>query len=262
MLWHEQSWPTIQSLDKETPVVLPLASVEQHGHHLPVFVDTIQVTRIAEQVEQEMGDAVLVGPTQWLGSSHHHGDFPGTISVLPSLYAEMIKSITRCVLRAGFRRVMFLNGHGGNIVPGTDALSELVAEEDTANDALLAFSSWWHVGSDGIDPERQGMTTPRITHACEYETSLMMFFRPDLVHADLIRVTKPPLSNKWNDSFYGGKVTVLKRFASVTDAGNMGRPDEATAEKGKALFEGVISEVVAFLGEFRTWPHLERIGPK
>ena len=83
MLWHEKKWPEIENLSKDLPVISPLAACEQHGHHLPVFVDAIQVTEIAEQVEQNMADQVLLLPTFWLGSSHHHKDFPGTISLSP-----------------------------------------------------------------------------------------------------------------------------------------------------------------------------------
>ena len=149
MLWHEQNWPTIQKLDKQIPVVLPLGSMEQHGHHLPLFVDTMQVTRIAQTVEKQMGDKVLMLPTEWLGCSEHHLDFPGTVSVPASLYSKMIKSMARCVLRAGFKRIFFLNGHGGNEVPGAQALTEYVGESDEADDAFLVFASWWHGRAEG-----------------------------------------------------------------------------------------------------------------
>jgi len=171
MLWHEQSWPTIQSLDKETPVVIPLGSLEQHGRHLPLFVDSIQVTTIAERVEQVLHDQILLTPTLWLGSSHHHKDFPGTISARPSLYSKIIITIAISILQAGFRRLLFLNGHGGNEVPVAQALAELAAQDDDANNAYLTYSSWWAVGGEGIKPDKHDLTTPFVSHACEYETS-------------------------------------------------------------------------------------------
>ena len=90
MLWQEQSWPAMREMNKQLPVVVPLGSVEQHGHHLPLFVDSIQVSAIAERVEERssLKNEILLLPTFWLGSSHHHMDFPGTVSVLPSLRAE------------------------------------------------------------------------------------------------------------------------------------------------------------------------------
>ncbi|MEO2045830.1 MAG: creatininase family protein [Pirellulales bacterium] len=93
-------------------------SAEQHGHHLPLLTDTYLVTEVAERVEQTLLDKVLLTPTLWLGASDHHLDFPGTISVPNTFYVEMIKNMVRCFVKAGFRRVLLLNGHGGNIAPG------------------------------------------------------------------------------------------------------------------------------------------------
>src|SRR5437764_3215377 len=104
MLWNEQSWPFIDALNRDTPVVVPLGSCEQHGHHLPVFVDTMQVQAVADDVHGAMTDRILMLPTLWLGSSHHHIDFAGTVSLPPELYTSVIKQVAYCVLRAGFKR--------------------------------------------------------------------------------------------------------------------------------------------------------------
>jgi creatinine amidohydrolase len=262
MLWHAQSRPTIQKLDKNMPVVVPVASCEQHGRHLPLFVDTIQVTSIAERVEKEMADQILLTPTLWLGCSHHHMDYPGTISVAPSLFSQIIKSIAQSVLRAGFKRIVFLNGHGGNEIPGSQALTELVNEDDDADGACLAFSSWWMVAKEGLAAEKHGMSSPQVSHACEYETSLMLFLRPDLVVMDEIVQNDPILETPWYHSEYGGRVHVFHRFSRLTAPGNMGKPKEASAEKGESLFRAVIADVKSFLTDFATWPKFERIGPK
>jgi creatinine amidohydrolase len=262
MLWHEQTWPTIKSLDKNVPVVCPLGSLEQHGHHLPLFVDSMQVSEVARLAEQRLGDRALFLPTQWLGCSEHHLDFPGTVSVPASLYSDMVKSMARCVLRAGFKRIFFLNGHGGNEVPGAQALTEYVGENDEADDALLAFASWWHVGQKAIEPEKHGLTTPFISHACEYETSMMLAIRPDLVRQDLIKDAKPAVDNAWWQSEYGGRVKVFRRFRRLTAAGSMGSAGSASADKGRSMLEAVVTDVTAFLTEFATWPEMKAIGPK
>jgi creatinine amidohydrolase len=262
MLWHEKTWPEIQSLDKRLPVVIPLGSLEQHGHHLPLLVDTIQVTGIAEEAERRLADRILLLPTLWLGSSDHHRDFPGTVSVAPSLYTEMIKAVVRSVLAAGFARVFLLNGHGGNAVPGAQALSELVAESDQADSAYLVFASWWDLAKDALAPEKHGMQSPTLTHACEYETSLVMALRSDLVHLDRAQQSSAVLDNRWTHSERGGKVRVFHRFSRFTAAGNMGQPRAATAEKGNSIFASVVDEVCAMLEDFATWPDLPAIGPK
>jgi creatinine amidohydrolase len=258
MLWHEQSFPAIAALDKDMPVVIPIAACEQHGEHLPVFVDTIQVTEIANRVEAEMRDQILLTPALWLGCSHHHIDFPGTISVLPSLYTNIIKSITKSILHAGFKRIFFLNGHGGNVVPGSQALTELVDEDDEADDAYLALSSWWSIGADKIVGDAVGAKTPNLSHACEYETSVMLFARPDLVDMDKIKPRDALLQSDW---FYSermdNKVSVFKRFHRLTETGHMGKPELATAEIGEAIVDISVRETKAFLAEFATWPPLK-----
>ncbi len=262
MLWHEQSWPKLAEIDKSVPVVIPLGACEQHGHHMPVFVDTIQVDAVATRVEAAMADRILLGPTLWLGNSHHHKDYPGTISVLPSLYSQIIKSIAMSVVVAGFQRLFFLNGHGGNEVPVAAALSELVAEQDKADNTCLALGSWWRVASDAMKADKHGMTTPGVTHACEYETSLMLFLRPDLVEMNRVQRAKMALDTPWASSEGGRKVNVFHRFSRLTAAGNMGSPHEATAEKGRSLVEAVAPDVQACLEDFATWPHMPKVGPR
>ena len=258
MWWHEQSWAAVAALDKNLPVIVPLGSIEQHGMHLPLSVDTAQVTAVAEQAETELRESTLFLPTLWLGCSEHHKDFAGTISVPPALYADNVKAVARSILRAGFRRILFLNGHGGNETPGAQALTELVGEDDTADGAFLVFSSWWQIARDALSPERHGVSTPAISHACEYETSIMLALRPDLVRLDQAReapqaLCKPP----WLESGGGGgRVRMFRRFHRLTPSGSMGRPTAATASKGKSMLAAVTAEVVAFLRDFANWPEL------
>jgi len=259
MLWHEQPWPRIQSLDKDLPVVVPLGSIEQHGRHLPLIVDTAQVTAIAERAEASLGDSALFLPTLWLGCSEHHMDFPGTVSVSPTLYAQMIQGVARSILHAGFWRILFLNGHGGNETPGAQALTQLVADDDTADAAYLVFSSWWQLGRDAIAPARHGLTTPGVSHACEYEASLMLALRPELVAMKEVREAPPVHSGTWYDS---GKVRIFRRFHRITAAGSLGKPSAATAEKGRSMLDALTADVVSFVREFATWPRLPALGPK
>lgn len=259
MLWHEQSWENIRSLDRSLPVVIPLGSIEQHGRHLPLSVDTVQVNGIAERAERQLDDRALFLPTLWLGCSEHHRDFPGTISLPASLYSEVIRSVAASVLNAGFNRLFFLNGHGGNEIPAAQALAEMVGERDDADAAHLAFASWWQVGRDAVAPEQHGMSTPAITHACEYETSLILALRPDLVNITRATSQEPALKTAWYESDYGGKVRLFHRFSRLTAIGSMGHPELASAEKGRSLLDAVTADVVAFITDFAQWPMLERL---
>jgi creatinine amidohydrolase len=264
MLWHDQPWPRLQSLDKQLPVIVPLGSCEQHGHHLPVFVDSLQVTAVAERVEKMMPEQVLLLPTLWLGASHHHLDFAGTVSVPVSLYSEIIKWMARCILRSGFKRILFLNGHGGNETPATQALTELVNEDDAADAAHLVFASWWSVGRKAIAPEKLGLETPFISHADEYETSFILALRPELVRMKEARDEPPPVDNAWANTHYPhlSRVALFHRTHRQTGSGAMGKPTVATAAKGRSILEAVANDVAAFLREFATWPECRALGPR
>lgn len=263
MLWHEMKWTDISALDKHLPVVIPLGSCEQHGRHLPLLVDTIQVSEIARRTEAALSDRVLMLPTLWLGSSHHHMDFPGTISVPPLCYAQMIKEVARSVLRAGFKRLLFLNGHGGNTAPVTTALTELVAEDDNADAASIAYASWWELGRSGMLPDKLDLKQSVMSHACEYETSLMLVLRPDLVDVKHLAIRPPVLDNEWvhSEDDSRTKVRMFRRFHRITAEGFLGRPDLASPEKGKAILDGVTQQIASFLEDYARWPELPTIGP-
>ena len=263
MLWHEKKWPEIENLSKDLPVIIPLAACEQHGHHLPLFVDSIQVPEIAQRVESKLTAQVLLLPTFWLGSSHHHKDFPGTISLRPLLYTQVIQDIARSVLGAGFDRIFFLNGHGGNRVPVADALTDLVATDDQADAAYLVLANWWEVGREAIRPAKMGFEQPVVAHSCAYETSLMLVLRPDLVDMDQVNEHTPALNNDWfhSEDNTRKRVEVFRRFHRLSASGVLGTPEDAQAEAGQKILEGVVDDVATFLQDFSTWPELPSLKP-
>src|SRR3954451_1464463 len=113
MLLQEMSWPAVAALSKDIPVVLPIAALEQHGGHLPVFTDSLLLGEIARRASEDLGDRILWAPLMWLGNSEHHLDFPGTLSAAPRLYLDLLQGLADNFIQHGFRRLVFLNGHGG-----------------------------------------------------------------------------------------------------------------------------------------------------
>jgi len=257
MLWKSHNWREIQAMKGALPVVVPLGSIEQHGHHLPLGTDTYQVEAIAQRVEKMLHDSIVMLPALWLGSSHHHLDFPGTLSLRPSLYARVIQDLVTGVLRAGFSRIFILNGHGGNEAPITQALSELSALEPLADRAVLASASWWQVGR--IDPAKHDMVTPGISHACEYETSFMLHLHPGLVKQNLADERPESLMNRWIEH---QRVAEFRRYSAITPAGSTGRPGAASAGKGTSMFDAVTADIVDFLRDFSSWPLPRHLGPR
>ncbi len=260
MYWHELTSPEIDRLDRELPIVIPIASCEQHGRHLPVFVDSLQVGAIVERLNGLMTDEMAVLPTLWLGSSHHHLDFPGTISVRPKLFSEMIQEIARSLLAHDFRRLFFLNGHGGNLIPASNAISDLIVNDDRADAAQIALASWWSLAAPRMTADAHGMTTPRLTHACEYETSLVLAIREDLVKLGDISPDHVEKNRAWAaDPRWQGRVEEFHRFHRWTSSGHMGSPAAASKEKGESLLQAVTATLVEFLRDFRTWPAMEPV---
>src|SRR5437899_11982559 len=131
------TWPDVDALSRDTPVVFPVAALEQHGRHMPVFTDSLLMGEIARRTETALGAGALFAPLQWLGNSHHHLDFPGTLSASPRVYLDLLKDLATCFISHGFTRIVFVNGHGGNIVPGQQALFELKQDQRTRRDLLL-----------------------------------------------------------------------------------------------------------------------------
>ena len=104
MLLQDLSWPSVAAVAKELPVVVPIAALEQHGRHLPVFTDSMllgEVVRLAARTL--LGDRVVWTPLLWLGNSHHHMDFAGTLSAAPRTYIDLLGDLIDNLVTHGFR---------------------------------------------------------------------------------------------------------------------------------------------------------------
>ena len=253
MIFGNKCWVDVEAMDKDKVVVLPLGSFEQHGHHSPLFTDTYLVSAVAERVEAKLANQVYLLPTLWLGASDHHLDLPGTISIPNSLYTEVIKNMIRSIAMAGFQRVFLLNGHGGNVTPGTQAITELVNESDRYNEMWLALSSYWTLASPVMSADQHGMESLQLSHAGEYETSMMLYLKGELMRMDRVTSSPPLVDSTYYHSEHLGRVNVAKRMATSTPTGAMGKPQAATAEKGQSLLTAICEEVVNFLTEFAQW---------
>src|SRR4051812_30430525 len=118
MRFAEMTAPEIRELPRDrTLIVAPIAACEQHSRHLPVSTDTILVGAVADGVERNRPDRVVLLPVLWLGASEHHLPFGGTLTATLPTYELMLMELLTPLLHDGFRRVMLLNGHGGNIDP-------------------------------------------------------------------------------------------------------------------------------------------------
>jgi len=240
----ELSWPAVDRLPRDTPVVLPIAALEQHGPHLPLYTDSFLVGEVARRANEELGERVLFAPVMWLGNSHHHVDFAGTMTAAPSAYLDMLRTMVDCVLTHGFKRIVLLNGHGGNSFPGQQVLFAVRQAHRDRKDLLLLLANYWALGSDPA-PSIPGLKH-KIEHACQWETSMMLRLRPDLV-GDFRAVEKA----EWGNPFQ--PASRAWTMPDVSSQGHIGDPALATPEIGEALLQVFAADVVALLRRVAGW---------
>ena len=236
MRFAEMTAPEIRGVARDkTLVVAPIAACEQHSRHLPVFTDSILAGAVADGVERAMPERVLLLPVLWLGASEHHLPFGGTLTAGLTTYEAMLVDLLTPLLRDGFKRVMLLNGHGGNIDPMRVALRRLDA---TFSDAVLTGAAYWEIARDEIAALCAGPLKV-MGHACEIETSMVMALRPDLVKLDAL-LDDPETTPAGLDGLFWAR-----DFGRRTDHGAVGYPERAGADRGRRMLDAIVRKVAA-----------------
>lgn len=249
VLFSDLRWPELKELAHEkTIIVVPVASIEQHGPHLPVVTDTMlarEVARRAAEVSVKT-TPTLVTECIWTGLSEHHMAFGGTLTLDFPSFLQVIGGVVRSLHRHGFRKICLLNAHGGNV-----AALQTVVEELTRELGLkLICATYWTLGAKELAPhlERQ----KGIRHACEAETSMMMSIAPDLVDASRFEEAACPdprdVDEATNDHSYR-----WVSFADKTSSGALGDPRVASAAKGEILLSTAAQCVANKLLDGRFW---------
>ncbi len=244
MQLSDLTWPAVEALPRSTPVVIPVAALEQHGGHMPVFTDSLLLGEVVRRASSALEGQALFAPLMWLGNSHHHMDFPGTLSASPRVYLDLLVDLMENFLFHGFRRIILLNGHGGNITPGKQAVFEVRQKYRQRTDLLLLFSTYWETANPCEG--RTDMVQTSMGHACEWETSMILRLAPHLVGP--IDGLEPVSPNYSFEPAYRGWTTKDR-----TKLGYIGDPRRATAEKGEHLFEVFTQGVVRHVRDVATW---------
>jgi creatinine amidohydrolase len=231
MKFAEMTAPELQQVSRSQTVVLaPIAACEQHSRHLAVLTDTVLVTGVAEGVEKKLARQVLLLPTLWMGASHHHLRYGGTLSASVDVHIDMLCELAAPLLEDGYQRLLILNGHGGNVDTMQTALRRL---QPRYRERILAAASYWDLASKELAALAEG---PRkgMGHACEFETSMMLALRPDLVRRDQIADDPPK-----DDAALRG-LFLADDMYQKTDHGAVGYPQLASAEKGQRCLQAAI----------------------
>lgn len=247
------TWEEIRSRAARDPVVvLPTGSLEQHGPHLPVKVDTRLVTAVTEEAVRRASARadVLLAPTVWMGlSTHHTGYFSLTLSF--DTYQQVITELVESLIRTGFGRILVVNGHGGN----TDPLHLTVTRVRDRHKVVIATADYWALAAQELNRIRESRPGG-MGHACEFETSMIMHLEPGAVRADRIQAEYPPGIPGWftiDMTTHGGSVKLGTRFEDITRRGVVGDPTLATPEKGRRFFEAVVTRLEELLVSFANW---------
>ena len=223
VLWEEMRRPEFEKLAKANAVVvIPVASIEQHGNHLPVNTDTNCCFTIAQRAAQSIDEfPVLVLPPIWTGYSPHHMAYPGTITLKYHTFLELLTQVVVSVHAHGFKKILILNGHGGNSAIVAALHIKLAAEEGIPS---LSYT-YWNMPSV---PEEMKIVSQSdkgsIGHAGEIETSLQLYLQPELV--DIGSAIRVP--------------------------GLMGDPSTGSCEKGERIVNAAVNALVKILRDYHS----------
>ena len=231
--------PEIDKLPRDILVIIPVASIEQHSIHLPVFTDTAILEEVIHRIEKRLPRDVLILPVMWLGYSQHHIKYPGTLSASSDTHLKIMYETLTSMIAHGFKQFLLLNSHGGN-EPNISVLRQRVMEE---YENIDLYTTTPYAGpSDKKMNELLSLGAKGSGHAGECETAMIMAVHPNLVKMDALEED----GQKRHQNIPGARI--YKRFDQNTNHGGLGDPRPSTPEIGEQLFqiaENFLVDVIA-----------------
>jgi len=259
--YERLTWPEVRRAAAEERVALvPVATLEDHGPHLPVDTDLRIVTEICERAAAEASGRVVLLPAIPHGYDPHHMDFPGAITIGWDTFTRYCADVGRSLAHHGFRRMLFLNGHGSNqnLVEMAARLVMVERPEVLAAAAFYLASPEAAVVIERVRASSRG----GMGHACELETSIYLAIDPGAVDMDLAVDERgyPEGEHAWLD-WSDGSLKLMPWWSAFSRTGVQGDATKATAEKGRVLLEAAVAECVAYVDELLAKPLPERRQP-
>ena len=226
MMWNEMTREALGLALPDAVVVLPTAATEQHGPHLATGHDALVLDEIVRRATGQV-DArtnVVVAPTLAFGSSDHHLPFGGTLSLRSETYLAVLKDLLRSMIGSGARRVLVVNGHGGNHELNEIAVRDVALVQPAEQRVVLAAGSWWTIAAEALAglEEFGGVRVPG--HAGQLETAMMLTLRPKLVEKPRpAREHDPSLGTRIGGLRVEGEVP-WRQFDGFTDSPALATP--------------------------------------
>jgi creatinine amidohydrolase len=248
-LLAKMPWPKVEAaLRKSDIVIIPVGSTEQHGRHIPVDNDHFVAFQMARQVAERLSPklSVVVCPPVAYGISPHHMGFPGTITLTTETFTAMMKEIVRALIKHGFRKILIINGHGGNTAALQSVISDMKLESGLP--VYLYQTNWWEIGSDVINKT----CTPPVFHSEETETSVALALDQTIDMSEAKDEYPQTESSfvRYDVTAPGPQVrAALPGMRTITKSGTIGYPSKATKEKGTAIMNVVTERICQFLIE-------------
>ncbi len=233
----EMSWSEFDQRRKETStVIIPSGAIEVYGHHLPVSSDCIAAEGIASMVAARTG--ALIAPTIEMSDSASLTGFPGTFSVSRNTFETNMNELFLNLIKYGFKNYMFITGHAGSVGP----INTLAFKYQKEYGITCAQIDWWRFAAvNGNDIfELKGRMAHG--HASECGTSVLLYFRPDLVHMEKATCVDP-------DAHFYEPSDIIQYYGleEKTETGTVGDATIGTAEKGRLLVEKSVDKIVGFM---------------
>ncbi|MFH1327493.1 MAG: creatininase family protein [Candidatus Bathyarchaeota archaeon] len=241
------TWTDVQkTLKKNNIILVPVGSFEQHGSHLPLETDTILATEVAERAARKAG--VAVTPTISFEFSIEHMNFPGTISLRSETFLSMMYDISRSLIHHGFKKLVFVNAHGGN----TDLIKVLTRSLRYESETYVVLLSVWELASKEFKKIRESTPTV-ISHAEEFETSLLLYLYPNLSRMNRVKAVKSFTSKKTGKQLFSldTEIRVGWRTEDYSKTGVLGDPKRSSPEKGRRLLNAAVMSLVNFLNKLK-----------
>ena len=226
--------PDVDALPRDTVVVFPVASLEQHSTHLPVYTDTMIAQECVDRLDARMGERILLLPVSWLGYSQHHMKYAGTISASSETHLAMMFDVLASMASHGFTRVLLVNTHGGNEANIAVLLQRVMTDLDRIQ--VVACTPYGGPNENAME-DIQEAGKKGSGHAGETETSMILAINPDCVKPENFHIDgQTALPNV-------SGVKVYQRMDQRTSQGAIGDSRAATAEKGERFFEACVDNL-------------------
>lgn len=229
------NWVDFDAYRQRTDLVLiPLGAVEVYGPHLPLGADGIAVSALARGVAEQV--PAFVAPLIPVGYSASLDEFPGTLSVRPASLLAYTRDVAESFIGWGCQRVLFLNGHAGNVA----YLNELALQLERERGIRCAQVDWWRFIQPLVEDLVESDLLPH-GHASEFGTSVMLHLAPEAVNMDRATRTAPAVANASPDFLRPAS------YRAQTQTGLLGDATKGSAAKGAEVMRRAVERVVAFV---------------